>query len=140
MANTYTPDRAEEAAISKESILSQLTLQYLQAKRCIPILWKRFVLPVIKARMEEKSAPQIYCSPQVLDIDLQAVLTNDSLRWSVIQMLRRYDYVRRNAKGDYTAGTRLWTDVDAGRMMALTNHMGEPHHGGSHSSSKTTSK
>lgn len=117
MANIYTPDRAAEAAISKDSILLQLTSKFRQAKRCIPVLWKRLVLPVLLAKMEQKPLPHVDCSEQTLDIDLQTVIIDVSERRSAIQLLTRYDYIRRRPDGRYAAGTRLWTEVHASRMM-----------------------
>lgn len=116
MASVYTPHQAE-AAISKQSVLMQLESHYRQAGHCIPVLWKRFVLPVLQAKWEHKPFPQIHCSEQTLDIDLQIVVTEATERKHVMQLLRRYDYIRFNTDSGYTAGTRLWTEVDARRML-----------------------
>lgn len=117
VADLYTPDHIAEAVVSKESLLLQMMSTFRQANRCIPFLWKRLVWPVILARMEQKPIPHISCSEQSLNVDLKKVVKDDSQRWLTRQLLIRYDYIRCKTGGRYTAGTRLWKEVDARRMM-----------------------
>lgn len=118
MAGTYSPHREEEAAISKDAILIQQLAKYRQANQCIPVLWKKFVLTTIQAKLAHKSHPRVRLSEQTLDVVLKNIVTDPTERQQVIHLLRRYDYIRLNADRSYTTGTRLWTEVDAGRMLA----------------------
>lgn len=103
MADLYTPDRARQ--------------QYKQAKQCISIIWKRLVLPVLQARLAGKPLRHVTCSTHILDQDLQKVLKEKEQREYAKAMLRRYDYIRLIHNKQYTAGTRLWREVDARRMI-----------------------
>lgn len=126
MTSTYSPQREEEAAISKDAILIQQLAKYRLANQCIPELWKRFVLPIIQAKMANKSAPRVRLSEQTLDLVIKNVIADDFLRQQVINLLRRYDYIRLSDDNGYATGTRLWTEVDAGRMLAAMKKMNRP--------------
>lgn len=103
MADLYAPDRAR--------------LHHKQAKQCISIIWKRLVLPVLQARLAGKPLRHVTCSSHTLDQDLQKVLKVKEKRECVKVMFKRYDYIRLIHNKQYTAGTRLWREVDARRMM-----------------------
>lgn len=126
MTGTYSPHREEEAAISKDAILIQQLAKYQQANQCIPVLWKKFVLPTIQAKLGHTSLPRVRLSEQTLNDVLKNVVTDATERQLVILLLRRYDYIRLNTDNSYTTGTRLWTEVDAGRMLAALQKKTRP--------------
>jgi len=117
MSNLYTPDCSAEAAVSKDSILLQMTSLYRQTNRCLPIVWSRLVLPILKARMKDKTVQRVTCSDQELDDELKTVIHDPVARLAAMRLLQRYDYIRVSPGGRWTAGTRLWQEVDARRMM-----------------------
>lgn len=121
VAELYTPNRAAQAAISKDSIFVQLGALFQQTSRCIPIVWQKLVMPIVLAKLEEKPIPHLDCTEQSLHHDLKAVLKERSQRRDAIRLLCRYDYIRHTVGGRYTAGTRLWTEVDASRMLGALN-------------------
>lgn len=126
MANLFAPDRTTDAALSKQSILRQQKALYQMAYRCLPVLWESFVLPVLLAKKENRSESGVTYSLQSLDRLLQKVVDNESSRRDVVQLLCRHDYLRRKADGHFTAGTRLWKEVHARKMIkALQEQRGE---------------
>lgn len=121
MGSLVVPDDAIAAAISKDAILLQQTRQYKQANASLPLIWQRLVLPALLAKLRCAPAVPVSCSEQTLLIDLQTIVKGREQRQRVLQVLCRYDYLRRGEAGDFVAGTRLWTDVNAARMMKALN-------------------
>ncbi|AQS56278.1 hypothetical protein B0W44_11385 [Novibacillus thermophilus] len=75
------------------------------------------MLPILKARMKDKTVQRVTCSEQELDDELKTVIHDPVARLAAMRLLQRYDYIRVSPGGRWTAGTRLWQEVDARRMM-----------------------
>lgn len=88
------------------------------SRTSLVILWGLLIYPQLDPDMKKRNqVPEVKLDHVYLLF--QEYLGSDSEWKGILSRLKKYDYIRYRSKNRITAGTRLWTALDAAKMYPL---------------------